>query len=150
MNVEQILSRAGLSNLREDNADFDFSRDEGGWAIKANGFYTEGELEWLLRALREVNREYNAGNRFTPFRIVRADEIPGVSGIDERNYPEYSEINGIEYRVFRDEAGDVKAVWAAYGADEGEEFGIANEDAKGTNAVQFIRDSGFAEKFGLV
>ena len=57
----------------EDHSPFTYVREDGGFAISMNGFYTEHELEWALRALQEANAFYTTKDKWeTRLQLVQA------------------------------------------------------------------------------
>lgn len=88
--LKQFASEAEIhAECKEDHGPFTYERDDGGFAIHASGFYTEAELEYALRALREANKFFVPKDKWdTRLQFVKAwrafkqDPTPaGVSAI---------------------------------------------------------------------
>lgn len=74
LKLTDIATEAEIhAECKEDHGPFAYERDDGGFAIHASGFYTEAELEYLLRALREANKFFVPKSKWdTRLQYVRA------------------------------------------------------------------------------
>lgn len=72
--LNQFATEAEIhAECEEDHTPFTYVRDDGGFAISMNGFYTEAELEYALRALQEANAFFTPKDKWdTRLQLVKA------------------------------------------------------------------------------